>query len=152
MAGAQQPHYLVLYGSLKRGFPNRAKLGIEDSIQYEGPCAFKGTLFDLGDYPGACPGGGIVRGELYRILDPDVLRVLDPFEHFDPASPDHSLYLRQCVNLLQPQIDAWVYFLRERPSAPVVRLGFWTHPGVGQRTLTPPSGDATQGKATSGST
>ena len=131
MAGAEQHDYLVLYGSLKRGFPDRAELGIEDSLEYEGPCSFEGTLFDLGDYPGAHPGRGMVRGELYQILDRDILRVLDTFEHFDPASPDTSLYLRTCIRLYQPPSDAWVYFLRERPRASVIDSGVWTHPSVG---------------------
>ena len=72
-------------------------------------------------------GGGMVRGELYQILDMDVLRVLDAFEHFDPTAPDTSLYLRTCIRLHQPASDAWVYFLRERPNAPVIESGVWTH-------------------------
>ena len=81
MAGAEQHDYLVLYGSLKRGFPNRSELGIEDSVEYEGPCAFEGTLFDLGDFPGACPGGGIVRGELSSARG---------FGHIRPSSLTHG--------------------------------------------------------------
>ena len=49
--------------------------------------------------------------EIFRVIDPDVIRTLDFYEGFDPANPRASLFIRRHVPLLKPRLWAWVYFL-----------------------------------------
>ena len=70
---------LFVYGTLMRGFPLHALLeGRADSVG-EGEVA--GLLFDLGRYPAALrDGGGLIRGEVYRLKDPGLWQTLDSAE------------------------------------------------------------------------
>jgi gamma-glutamylcyclotransferase (GGCT)/AIG2-like uncharacterized protein YtfP len=70
---------LFVYGTLLRGFPLHALLeGRADSVG-EGEVA--GLLFDLGRYPAALrDGGGLIRGEVYRLKAPGLWRALDSAE------------------------------------------------------------------------
>ena len=70
---------LFVYGTLMRGFPLHALLeGRADSL---GDGEVAGLLFDLGRYPAALRnGGGMVRGEVYRLKDPALWRALDSAE------------------------------------------------------------------------
>jgi gamma-glutamylaminecyclotransferase len=70
---------LFVYGTLMRGFPLHALLeGRADSV---GDGEVTGLLFDLGHYPAALrQGGGIIHGEVYRLRDPTLWRVLDSAE------------------------------------------------------------------------
>ena len=70
---------LFVYGTLMRGFPLHALLeGRADSL---GDGEVAGLLFDLGRYPAALrDGGGVVRGEVYRLKDPALWRALDSAE------------------------------------------------------------------------
>jgi gamma-glutamylcyclotransferase (GGCT)/AIG2-like uncharacterized protein YtfP len=70
---------LFVYGTLMRGFPLHALLeGRVDSVG-EGEVA--GLLFDLGRYPAALrDGGGLIRGEVYRLKDPGLWQTLDSAE------------------------------------------------------------------------
>ncbi len=101
-----------------RGLGAIDSLGINDRLRYVGPCICAGDLFDLGDYPGLRPGEAQVIGELYALLDPRVLEVLDEFEGFDPDRPRESLYLRERVDLIEPAgTRAWVYHYNHVPDA-----------------------------------
>ena len=70
---------LFVYGTLMRGFRLHALLeGRADSVG-EGEVA--GLLFDLGRYPAALrDGGGVIRGEVYRLTDPGLWLALDSAE------------------------------------------------------------------------
>jgi len=70
---------LFVYGTLMRGFPLHALLvGRAESV---GAGEVAGLLFDLGRYPAALrDGGGVIRGEVYRIRDPGLWVVLDSTE------------------------------------------------------------------------
>ncbi len=122
--------YIVFYGTLMRGFPTVAHLGIEHMVSYQADCLMRGELYDLGLYPGMIQGQGRVRGELYRIDDPKALAILDHFEDYHTEDPDGSEYLRLAVDLLEPRQTAWAYFLN-RPAEPHEKLipgGCWkTH-------------------------
>jgi gamma-glutamylcyclotransferase (GGCT)/AIG2-like uncharacterized protein YtfP len=77
-----------------------------------------GRLYDLGGYPGATPDGGEsgqrVKGELYRLGDPELaMRVLDEYEDFFPLHPEQSLFVRTLVLVTLEngrREDAWAYF------------------------------------------
>ena len=70
---------LFVYGTLMRGFPLHPLLeGRADPVG-DGEAA--GLLFDLGRYPAALrDGGGLIRGEVYRLKDPGLWLALDSAE------------------------------------------------------------------------
>ena len=121
------PERLVLYGSLRRGLPAFRRLGLQHALEFVGPCVVRGTLYDLGDYPGfVADGRHEVHGDLFALVDEAVLRRLDAFEGFRPESRAQSLYLRQPITLCRPAAEAWIYVYNRSPGAvPVVASGDW---------------------------
>jgi gamma-glutamylcyclotransferase (GGCT)/AIG2-like uncharacterized protein YtfP len=114
----QAGDWIVLYGSLMRGLGAMDDLDLTGKLRFAGPCRCPGELFDLGEYPGMRPGSASVVGELHAVLEPAVFDVLDRFEDYDPASPRTSLYLRERIELLEPQgVVAWVYVYNQVPEA-----------------------------------
>ena len=113
---------IAFYGTLMRGCG--ATCGdVAEDLALEGPCRIPGLLWDLGAYPGLTEGEGAVVGELHRILDENALEKLDAYEG------EGSLYLRRQVRLIEPAVDAWVYFYNASlAGAPLVPSGCWrTH-------------------------
>lgn len=85
-----------------RAFGGLEQLDVAGRLSFVGPCRFRGVLFDLGSFPGAVPGDGVVRGELHRLHDPQVWSVLDRYEGYDEKREDQSLFVRRRVELLAP--------------------------------------------------
>jgi gamma-glutamylcyclotransferase (GGCT)/AIG2-like uncharacterized protein YtfP len=81
------PEYLFAYGTLQPGLARLTLLG---------PGTASGTLYDLGDYPGAMFGtDGTVHGRVYELpADPAVLARFDRYE----GVPD--LYVRRAVPVI----------------------------------------------------
>lgn len=50
---------------------------------FVGEARARGCLLDLGRYPGLIEGEGSVRGEVYRLHDPELLRTLDGEEGYN---------------------------------------------------------------------
>lgn len=70
---------LFVYGTLMRGFRLHALL--EGRADFVGNGEVAGLLFDLGRYPAALrDGGGVIRGEVYRLKDPGLWVTLDSAE------------------------------------------------------------------------
>jgi gamma-glutamylcyclotransferase (GGCT)/AIG2-like uncharacterized protein YtfP len=118
---------IAFYGTLMAGLGGQERLGVADRLELVAPCVLSGTLVEIGWYPGlaAEPQGRVV-GELYRLLDPHVLGVLDRYEGADPADPDGSEYRRVLTTTLEPGAQAWVYLLnRPRPDQPRIASGDW---------------------------
>ena len=70
---------LFTYGTLMRGFRLHALLEGRADFVDEGEVS--GLLFDLGRYPAALPdGGGVIRGEVYRLKDSGLWLALDSAE------------------------------------------------------------------------
>jgi gamma-glutamylcyclotransferase (GGCT)/AIG2-like uncharacterized protein YtfP len=70
---------LFTYGTLMRGFRLHALL--EGRADFVGAGEISGLLFDLGRYPAALrEGGGVIRGEVYRLKDPGLWQALDSAE------------------------------------------------------------------------
>jgi len=68
--------FLFAYATLMRGFRLHALL--ERRATYLGAGTTAGLLFDLGSYPAALKSvTGTIHGEIYRLVDPDLLRALD---------------------------------------------------------------------------
>ena len=112
---------IVFYGTLMRG--SRPFLGAQENIPLLGEkirfvreCQIAGRLFDIGRYPGLVE-TAIARhppqvdGELYEILDTQVIDWLDEYEGFYRDAPDISRYIRKSVVLIDDaDIRAWCYF------------------------------------------
>lgn len=110
--------WIAFYGSLMRGLDAFAELALEDRLRFAGPCVLKGELYSRGRYPGMRRGDGRVIGELFAVLDPSAIAVLDEFEGYDPQHPRASLYLREYLPLAEPTAtSAWVYVYNHVPDA-----------------------------------
>ena len=72
-----------------------------------GPGTVRGRLLDLGRYPGLVDGSGRVRGEVYRLDDPELLPVLDREEGY-------NFVRRQGIVTLAGgrRVRAWLYRYR----------------------------------------
>jgi gamma-glutamylcyclotransferase (GGCT)/AIG2-like uncharacterized protein YtfP len=112
MSASARPRHIAVYGTLMRPFGAQERLGIADQLAYEGPCAFRGILYDLGAYPGAVPDEEqVVQGELFRILDPRAMPAMDRLENYDPEHEEESQYLRRPLSLVEPAgQQAWIYW------------------------------------------
>ncbi len=91
----------AFYGLLKQG-----AAGMPDHIdlaaagRFEGPARLRGTLHDLGGFPGLVPGETLCHVEVWRISDVSVVPALDDFEDVIPGDPAASLYRRERWPLL----------------------------------------------------
>lgn len=108
-------NFLFVYGTLMRGFPLHTHLNAGVGSRYLGPGKITGRLFDLGEYPGALPGSGAetVCGEIYELLNPDLLDQIDGVEG---APPHGHLFHRRRVRVIRPdgeEIEAWCYFYND---------------------------------------
>lgn len=106
MPGARRAAALLFaYGTLMRGYGLHR--GLARGATYLEDARIAGRLLSLGHYPGLIRGRGSVRGELYRIDDPELLPVLDREEgyNFDRR--------RSAVTLANDRrARAWVYWYR----------------------------------------
>ena len=75
------PAFLFVYGTLMRGFALHRVLARRATLL--GGAHVRGRLVDLGAYPGLLDGRAIVRGELYRLDDAELLRDLDREEGYN---------------------------------------------------------------------
>jgi gamma-glutamylcyclotransferase (GGCT)/AIG2-like uncharacterized protein YtfP len=124
--------HIVFYGTLRARCAPHVRLKLPSALAYVGKCTLRGTLYDLGRYPGFVPGAGIVEGELYRIRSSSLLRRLDEFEGFDPRDRDRSAFVREIVRVGTPARDsalpryAWVYVYNHVTAGrPAVRGRAW---------------------------
>lgn len=127
MLQAKKGDLIALYGSLMRGLGAMDGISVGDRLRFVAPCKIEGQLFDLGAYPGLREGLGIVTGEVFDILDPEVIAVLDEFEDFLPDEPDESDYVRKRVRLIEPErTTAWVYVYNHvPPPSGLIEAGDW---------------------------
>ncbi len=117
---------MMFYGSLQKGERPYDKLNLAQMLEFVGDCTFRGDLRDMGWYPACVPGDRIVHGGIYRVLDAAVVGILDQFERFDPKDRQGSLYLRIRMQLLDPDIEVWIYMYNQDVTGrPVVESGHW---------------------------
>lgn len=101
---------VFVYGTLRPGQPAFKELRLAERVVCLGPATVAGTLYDLGDYPGAILGdSGVIAGELLMPRDDAVFTVLDAFELFNPQNPDQSEYLRVQTMTSADEASAWIY-------------------------------------------
>ena len=78
---ARSKALLFAYGTLMRGYPLHAVLAAGATLLTTG--SVRGRLLALRGYPGLIAGAGRVRGEIYRLDDPELLPVLDREEGYN---------------------------------------------------------------------
>lgn len=117
------PELVFVYGTLKRGHGNHHWLA---EAPFKGEAILPGVvLHDLGPFPMAVPGEGLVRGEVYDV-DAAGLARLDRLEGYP------RLYDRLPMPLADGRC-AWVYLGRPHQVRHVCAIadGCWRGPGPG---------------------
>ena len=124
--------YVFVYGTLRTGDCRAGVLGNQGLVCEE--AYVEGfQLLDIGSFPGVVKGDGRVRGEMHEI-DDQTLGILDSIEGYHEDAPEHSLYVREVVPVLnsegEPAGEAWIYIynanLRARHRLPpTIESGDW---------------------------
>lgn len=100
-----------VYGTLRSGQINFTPL--QDICVSVTPGEVKGDLFDLGPYPVALMGEGVVKGEWLTFeagWDEAVTKYMDMIEGYTETSPETSLYIRTEVEDLNGGHKGFMYF------------------------------------------
>ena len=122
---------LAVYGSLMRKVDGDLNPPVLDGrLRYRCECQIAGRLYDLGAYPGLVCGIGLVAGELYELLDPTALQILDTYEGYRPEKPTESFFRRECVLIeCGTRVHGWLYvYNRDIAGRPLIESGNWaTH-------------------------
>nr|WP_086921376.1 gamma-glutamylcyclotransferase family protein [Variovorax sp. JS1663] len=105
---APPTRHVFVYGTLRRG-------GRNDIARFDPPPRFvaeasiRGTLYDLGSYPGAVLGGdGMLAGEVYAIA-PALEARLDLLEEVQPDGSGEYIKRDVRVRVGEVEIDCLVY-------------------------------------------
>jgi gamma-glutamylcyclotransferase (GGCT)/AIG2-like uncharacterized protein YtfP len=96
---------------------------LAEGASFVGQGTVPGALYDLGWHPGAVRGRddalgapGVVRGELYLLLDPErTLALLDEYEGCGPADPEPHRFVRERAQVRPDrggQVISWIYWYR----------------------------------------
>jgi len=130
---ANETNMIALYGSLRQDQPAFDELGLGEHLRWISDCKFNGKMYDLGEYPGVVEDSdSIIHGQLFEVLNPSAIEILDKFERFFANDIDNSLYIRTCIQLREPNTEAWTYYYntskdeRDYKSKPVVADGNWS--------------------------
>lgn len=113
-------HAFFVYGTLKQnhlrgGLWPAKPVGVSQAT-------VNGELYDLGPYPAACQGNGLILGEVWEIHPDDMLEtcsVLDRIEGYDPNATSNE-YIRVAVEATtfdakgqSNQIHVWMYHIAD---------------------------------------
>jgi gamma-glutamylcyclotransferase (GGCT)/AIG2-like uncharacterized protein YtfP len=115
--------YLFAYGTLKPGVYPPELARVVGGLNAVGSGIVRGTLYDLGKYPGLQldDGGNEICGEILEFSDPAVLVFLDAYEGYDPRNPALSLFIRKRCQVRQQNIKAellcWIYEYNHPPGS-----------------------------------
>ncbi|MBR9920470.1 MAG: hypothetical protein GYB31_06495 [Bacteroidetes bacterium] len=115
------------YGTLRKDYGVFSMLGLGDKLRYAYTCRVPGTLYSLERYPGLIlEGDSTVICDVFEILDPICLPLLDEYEDFFPNDPEHSRYLRKKVMPFEGKEGFWVYvYNKDVSDLEVVESGDW---------------------------
>jgi len=119
---------LFVYGTLRAFVDIPMARWLRRKARFVGPATTRGRLYDLGPYPGMRPArrrGETVVGDLYRVANPRVLRVLDRYEAGATMRDARFVRTRCFARLTGGRARAaWVYCYRRRvASAARIRSG-----------------------------
>lgn len=126
MARSAARHVFV-YGTLRRGGARDITgLGPPTAV-FVGMATLRGTLYDLGAYPGLrLDGTALVLGEVYRI-EPALERMLDQVEEIVAGESSEYFKRHVPVTLEDRVLPCLVYEVNPRriPGRPVIAGGDW---------------------------
>ena len=110
------PEFLIVYGTLQSAFMNPYAQLLHKRSRYVAPGMFTGSLYDLGDYPGAIylPNSATyVHGSVYDIGQhrERILAELDYYEGVRSAFEQPTEYIRTTIPVQCDRefITCWVY-------------------------------------------
>ena len=128
MARRENSDYLFVYGTLRRPGSDAAHRALRRHATIVGTAYLRGSLFDLGPYPGAVPGAAErshVKGDLYRMQDRRaLLPELDAYEGCGSQEPAPSEFKREIVSVAWDKenvVRAWAD-LYTRPPKGLARI------------------------------
>jgi gamma-glutamylcyclotransferase (GGCT)/AIG2-like uncharacterized protein YtfP len=113
---AHKRNLVAFYGTLRSGCGGEQERALTKSAQALGPCRIQGKLLNEGAWPGLVKGDGIVKGDLYAMTQREI-EAVDVHEGSD--------FSRQRVRLLDPAVEAWVYFYARADHGHVIPSGDW---------------------------
>lgn len=113
--------YLFAYGTLKSGLAPAEIAGVTTKLKSLGPGIVRGTLYNLGSYPGLrLDGTDEISGEVFVFQEHSIFESLDAYEGYDPSRPERSLFVRKrCQVRLEEQDEVllcWVYEYNRQPA------------------------------------
>jgi gamma-glutamylcyclotransferase (GGCT)/AIG2-like uncharacterized protein YtfP len=103
---------LFVYGTLRAFVDIPMARWLQRTARYVGAATTRGRLYDLGPYPGMriAPGRGeTVVGDVYRVTDSRVFRVLDRYEAGGVRRNAGFVRCRCLVKLARGTRRAWAY-------------------------------------------
>ena len=109
----------AFYGLLKKGAAGMPEhINLEAAGAFLGACRFRGSMYDVGYFPGVIDGPTLCFGVRYRIDDPSIMSALDDFEDVLADDIERSLYVRKRVDLLDSSgaptgERAWIYWYNQ---------------------------------------
>jgi len=123
------PERVFVYGTLRPPRPGRPAgdtffyQSVAAHVRSSVPAHLPGAiLYDLGAYPAARPGEGLLQGDLLTV-EAAALALMDRIE----GHPDLFRRARVCVQAGDGQVDAWIYWAGEALVAGKPRIveGDW---------------------------
>jgi gamma-glutamylcyclotransferase (GGCT)/AIG2-like uncharacterized protein YtfP len=116
----QRDSLLFVYGTLRPFVDIPMARWLQGVARYVGPAKTRGRLYDLGPYPGLKPARRTrewVRGDLYAVRDPFVVRALDSYEAGTGAGRPRFVRTACVVSVgRRRQRAAWVYVYQRTAS------------------------------------
>lgn len=125
--------YLFVYGTLLPGAAPAEIAEAASQLRVVGRASVKGSLYDLGDFPGAIlevASGRRIAGTVFALPEnPSVLRALDDYEEFNPAPVAESQFLRvRAMAELDSgaALECWIYVYNlDVTHARLIESGEW---------------------------
>lgn len=112
-----RPTRLFAYGTLMRKMSAHSL--IAGRVRFIDTGTITGLLYDLGEYPAAVEGQGIIHGELYEVIDPRLWDELDRYEDCNSDEPEKTLYRRKTVSVktaAYESVEAMTYMMDAIPE------------------------------------
>jgi len=123
--------FVFFYGTLLPQFVPESMREVVARLDFYGEGSVLGTLYDLGDYPGAvfdATSDKRVHGAVFQLPeDSRLLEALDRYEGYEPDSSTASLFVRKLVDVdltTAGNIECWTYEYNGNPQgAPIIASG-----------------------------